>query len=440
MTDRMKKAMALLAAEIEKSGAAQVATIQELQAASQEELKSLGVPGADGPGTIEAFRAEIKGQIDALAEQVRAAQKLGLALRGGQVHIPGGREARREMLRDKRGFLDDDQAERFAGFVIASLRPSAASARALEIQKDVLGQAKADALDPAVSGTGGALIPNEFRAELIRNVEAEGIVFPDMRRVPLFTIGQTTWPKRTAGMTAYPTAAGALIKASIPTLGTITMQPVKWGTLSWIPNEFFRSTVLAPIGQWLAIEISYALAYAFDESVVNGDGSADYGGITGLLQSATISSVTPTVDHDEAAELDWTDIGVFDSGLTKAYALRNARWYMSLSMKGHCRNLRSTTGEPLYQRGGDGEPNTIDGYPYTVSNHFPARAAVGAAAKWAAFGDLRLSHMFGMLGQVQIDTDSSVGFPSDTTCIRGLAHVDCQEQDANAAIIAKTAS
>ena len=434
MTEKLKKMLLAVAEEAAKGTSMDAPKLQLLASEIQTELKTAG---ADGPGEAETFRKSIRTEVDALIEQVRAVQKAGLAMRGGQILIPGGRKARQEMLADGRAFMSDEQAERFGAFMACALHPDLACTRAKEISKefkDAFAVRAAGDMDPAITTAGGSLVPAEFRAELIRNVETMGVVFPEMRRVPLFTLGQTTWPTRTGGLTAYPTAAGAKILRTSPTIGTATLTPVKWATLTGVPNEFFRTNLLVSLGQWLAVEIVYALYTALDNAVVNGDGTADYGGITGILQSATIASVTPVDDHDAGSELTAIDVSQIPGELPVAYALPNARWFLSLSMKGHLRNLRDTNGNPLYDRANGREPASIDGYPYVLSTHYPAKANVGAAAKWATFGDLRMAYMFGMLQDIAIDTSRDAGFESDTTLVRGLTHVDAKEIDANAVV------
>jgi HK97 family phage major capsid protein len=423
-----------VAEEAAKGTSMDAPKLQLLASEIQTELKAAG---ADGPGQFEAFSKGLRTEVDALIEQVRAVQKAGLQLRGGQIVIPGGRKARLDMLADGRAFMSDEEAERFGAFVAVTYAGREAHSRAREIAKDF--GVKAD-MDPAVSASGAAAIPAEFRPGIISNVEAMGVVFPQMLRAPLFTLGQTTWLTDTGGLVAYPTAAGAKILRTAPTFGTVTMTPVKWATLTAVPSEFFRTNLLVSLGQWLATKIIRAMWTAFDNAVVNGDGSADYGGITGILQSATIASVTPVDDHDAGSELTAIDVCQVHDELPVGYALPNARWYFSLSMRGHCRNLRSTDGRPLYLRGDGGEPNTIEDYPYVISTHFPAKANIGASTKWCTFGDLRLAYMFGMLQDISIDTSKDVFFESDMIGVRGLAQVDAKEIDANAVVNGETHS
>jgi HK97 family phage major capsid protein len=373
--------------------------------------------------------------MDAQAETIRQIQRMGLSVGAGGMVAPRGRQERIQMLADGRAFMDDRAAERLAAYVC--LRYAGADQIPAKTRDIGLEVCKAGDLDPAVGTAGEFLLPDEFRAELVRNVEAMGVVFPLCRRVPLFTLGGTTWPTRTGGLTAYPTAAFAKIQKSAPAFSSVTMQPVKWATLTGIPNEFYQTRLLVELGQFLGTEISYALAYAFDNAILNGDGSADYGGVTGILQSATISAASITAAHTSIATITGTDVSEIIAALTKSY-VTDPYWLLSLSVERTLRALKATTGMPLYLQGTNGEPNTIDGYPYKISQRMPAAAAcVSASNKWGIFGDLRLAYFFGMIGEIRIDLSEHIYFESDATAVRGVAYMDAKEVDKDAVVVAK---
>ena len=152
------------------------------------------------------------------------------------------------------------------------------------------------------------------------------------------------------------------------------------------------------------------------------------------------SAVTAAATHTTVATLDGTDISNVIAGLTVGYALGEAEWGMSLSVKGKLRALKTTTGAPLYQRGNQREPSTIDDYPYQLSPRMPASGSIGAAELYAFFGNLRLSHIVGMVRDIEIARSEHALFESDMMAIRGTMHVDIQEADASAIVTAKTAA
>ncbi len=405
---------------------------------------------------MKATAEQLRKDLDAAQKQLDALARIGLNQGRGYSLVPSGKAQRIQMLRDKRAFMDDETARRFGAHFAAKIcRGPASKIRYEELPKytrdtaedveKVAGQFKADAnISPDISGAGQELISNEFRAELIRNVEAVGTAFTKFRRVPLATFGKTIYPRRvyntdgTGGLTAYPTAIAAKIRQSGVAFGSVTLAPNEWAVLSGIPTIMFLDPgLLVDLGQLVGTETVYAMSDAWDNAVINGDGSADYAMITGVLQSSDVASVAPTQSHTTVAALDALDVGYIDGSLPVAYAYNDASWLMHLSVFQAMRNIRSATaaggaqvfGAPIYQRGDGENPATIDGYPYTICKRMPVAANVTAGSKFAAFGNFEMSHYFGILRELKIDTSADVWFDQNMVAVRGIAYVDFQESD-----------
>jgi HK97 family phage major capsid protein len=437
--------MTLMAADPSLAGAKSIKdSLGQIEAIIKDpEVEKFGANAGD-TNLVDQVK-QLRNDVDAHIKTLAGIQKLGLTIRGAGVEVPDGRQSRLSMLADKRAFRSDKNAADFAAAFCHDVYCQ--KGRRHELPESFIKhvaeiKAAGDAnMDPTGTTTGGYLVMTDYRRELIRNVEAMGQVFTACRRVPLFTTGTTNWPKRTAGLTASATAFGTAITQSGVTLSLIPLTPYKWGVLSCIPNEFYRNqALLADIGQWLGVEMAYGFAYAFDNAVLNGDGTAGSGNIDGILHSSNITAVVAATGHSTAATLDATDISNVIGGLAVGYAADNARWYMHLTVQRKLRNLRSTVGSPLYDRGDAGEPNTIDGYPYTITSRSTTAANSTASTKYAVFGDLSLSHYFGMIGDIAVDTSDQALFLTDQTAVRGVAHVACAEADTSAVVTGKTAA
>jgi len=408
--------------------------------AIKEYAESEEAKGYTGTAELKEFSAQmdqLRKDVDDQAEQFRVLKRNGLALDGHRVKVLNHNEIM-SLRKVHKVFRYEDQAEAFGAMACraifggradyADLIPERTRGLADEIVKQ---------LDPGASGAGAELVAALYMADMIAHIEAVGIFFTQCDRVPLMTTGQTTWPKLTGELTAYPLAALARLTESAPTFETVNMTPVKWGVLTPIPNEFFKNpTLLVALGQRLAWMVTRAIAYGYDNAMVNGDGTADYGNITGVLEDANIAAITAGA-ATAIASYTGAEIGLVIAGISVDYA-DDLRWYMHLSSERTLRNLRSTTGTPLYERGSNGEPNTIDNYPYSTCQRFPAAGGVGAATKWGIFGDLQLSHYFGMMGGIEIAMSEHVRFEHDMTVIRGLAYADAALKDGNAVKTAKT--
>jgi len=451
------------------------AKAKRLIADAEKALESDELKNAPALGDLAEMASSLKTVKDAVDRELKAAgqaRTMGLEVRGASIVLPGGREERLAMLRDGRCFADDRvamefgamQAVRFARSSKIPWGPAdlAGSVRSMgeRIEKDLAeqarqaeerrraynaGETRADAdIDPGASGSGAELLTgNVYMREIIRNLEAYGTLYTECRRVPLSTLGASNWPKRTGGLTAYPTAVAAQITQSGMTFGTVQLTPIKWATLTGVPGEMFRDpSMLVELGNLIGMEIVYALAYAFDNAVANGDGTSTYGGITGLLQSATLSSQASAATHTTLSLLDGDDMDDFVSALSGSQYHRGAKFFGHLSVLMKLAGLKDSNGGYLYR-----QPNArvadgvvVNGYPSVMAQAMTAAASVSAGVKFAAFGDLKLAMYFGMLHSILIDTSRDVWFDQDMVAFRGLASVDAAEADSDAVILLKTAA
>lgn len=436
MPPKMKELVATLADEFAKGDKRD----ELLLAKTLGEMAEIAKADKGGYAETEALKAQIariqKGLDDEITAR-KALERRGVVQQDHQVKLLGRSEIL-DLYKVRRIFQSNERAEQFGAMCLrkmfggrhdyADIVHPRTRGMADELHK---------ALDPGVATAGAELVAAMFMADLIAPLEAVGKVFTKCDRVPLQTTGQTTWPRLTGELTMTPVAVAAALAESAPTFDTASLTPIKWGAIVPVPNEFFRNpTLLAALGQLLAFLLVRAASSAMDNALVNGDGTGTYGGITGVLQSATLASATAAA-HQTLATYDGTDVSAVIAALAVDY-VTDPYWLMSLSAERTLRALKATTGVPLYQLGSNGEPNTIDGYPYDTSNKFPAVAACTAAVTWGVFGDLMLSHLFGMLGGITIDSSEHVRFESDVTVLRGTIMVDADEKDPNALVQAIT--
>jgi len=422
--DRDEKAISKLLTDI----AAYAESPEAKAYGNTDQLKDLA-------GTIGQLRKDL----DENARQLRELQRAGLEIQGGQVQVLGFEEIM-SLRRVRRVWRSEARAEQFGALCARSLWGGTGKYNDIVAPRTRdLAERLIKDLDPGLSGSGAELLAHQYMADLIAHVEAVGVLFPQAHRVPLSTLGTTSWPKLTGEVTATPLAVATQIAESTPTLGTVAMSPVKWGVLTPVPNEFFRDpTLLVQLGQLLGWLMTRAIAYAADDALVNGDGTATYGTIDGILNNANISAI-PASAAATIAAYTGAQVGDVIAGVTKDY-VDDPQWFMHLSSSRTLRNIRSTVGPPLYERGGNGEPNTIDNYPYSLCQRFPAAAGVAGSTKWGAFGSLRLAYYFGMLGSVQVEQSPHARFESDQTVVRGIANFDAALKDGDALVTMQTHS
>jgi hypothetical protein len=237
LMERLNNGLKLLADEMGK-GAAQDAgrvagCLKDLQSlATSDEAR-----GYAGTEQLAIKFADLKRGQDELVERTRKLERLGISNgRDTGATRMTRREARR-LLAEGRVFRSDEHAAMFAALACRQLAPAMrgmVAERTLgyaeELAKAGHSLAFTKTLDPGVAGSGLEFITqNVYMADLITALEAVWVLPPFCTRVPLTTLGTTTWPKLSGELTAYAVAASAAIPESEPSTTSVTLTPVKFG-------------------------------------------------------------------------------------------------------------------------------------------------------------------------------------------------------------------
>ncbi|MFB3893229.1 MAG: phage major capsid protein [Phycisphaerae bacterium] len=393
--------------------------------------------------------ATMQKTIDDQATEIRNLQKLGLKRQGDAVRVMGKAEIL-DLMEIGKVFPSNERAMKFGATVIEAALSNRVNYKemvcqgvrdiAADVRKEWSEQQKAT-MDPGVSGSGSEFIANAFIPDLIAPLEAAGKLYPLCQRVPLSTVGTTYYPKLTSDIdNAVPTAVMAALTEKALATGNVQMVPVKWGLIIVVPNEFLRNPMkLVDLGQLVGTMGVRAIANGWDDALVNGDGTARYGNIMGIRNDTNLTAVNPA-SATSVASYTGADVSSIAKGITKD-TVTDPQFYFHLSVMRTFRAIRTTTGEAIFTRGSNGEPNMIDDYRYNICQKWPpAASAATASVKFGAFGDIRLSHVFGLLNQIEISQSEHVLFNSDATAIRFIGQAHAALRDANALVVLQTHS
>jgi len=278
-------------------------------------------------------------------------------------------------------------------------RPELAKDFGMFCQKLYSGDKKG--LTPLAGGEGGYLLPSpEIAAEIVRMAAAVGIAARIGRPVPMGAggFGQT---RRLGGAIAYWKTAGAAGTPSSPTFGRLDMRPETLMALVDVDIELEQDS-MADLGNYLAGEFAYALAYKEDQAAFIGDGSPTYGGITGILNSDRVTIVAMDAADDAFADLSYADLVNMEAAVWEG-GLDRAAWLFHRTVKALVKQLEDTAGHLIWQAGGMGEPPQIMGYPHYASGLMRGTAATAASTTFMAFGDFYSGLYVGRRGQIGID-------------------------------------
>jgi len=225
--------------------------------------------------------------------------------------------------------------------------------------------------------SGGYLVPNEFKRELIQALNEQNV----MRALGTSfatASGIMSIPVNSAHGAASWKAEAAAYATSDETFSEVTLSAYKATALIKVSEELLNDSVF-PIESFLATEFGRRLGKLEEEAFVNGSGSGQPTGVVGGSTLGTTANATNAITSDELTDLHYS--------LGRAYRSR-ASWLMADSTVKMIRKLKtgvSSDNTYLWQAGLQaGEPDQIFGRPVYVSEYMPA-ATTGLKA--ILFGD-----------------------------------------------------
>lgn len=270
-------------------------------------------------------------------------------------------------------------------------------------------RSEAHALISGDDTKGGFLVPDDFRAEVIRR-EAELAVMRGICRVVPTSRDVLVMPRVAANSGTYPkayssgfagdwdTEQGSTTEAS----GTVTVktqqtQPtfeqVRIPVHNWIPSPVVASMNLlddsaAPIEEILADEIATTKSSDEDLAIIRGTGVGEPSGFLVDSRLATASGNTARITVGSAA-ISYAGLLDLLYGLPSPYA-QNASIIMKRATMGNILALETSSGVDLIFKNSSATPDRLMGFPVRFSEFMDAE---GSAKYPIAFGDFRRAYV-----------------------------------------------
>lgn len=300
------------------------------------------------------------------------------------------------------------------------------------------GRKKFDAIrayQEKVPSEGGFLVPEEFRAELLRISLDSAIVRPRARVVPMgsatlrFPAVDSTSNASSVfgGVVAYWTEEGAELTESQAGFSSVKLEAWKLTALAIVTNELLRD---AAGGFQMYIEQMFpeAIAWYEDRAFLQGNG---VGQPLGALNAGNLSVVTVSKETSQAADtINWLNI-------TKMYArmlpssLSRAVWVVTpdafaqlANMTVNVKNVAGTEnvgGSAVWLPDGTGTPTlTLLGRPVIMTEQAPAVLGDKGDISFVDFS----YYLVGDRQQMTMESSPHVKFTSDKTVFRVIQRVD----------------
>jgi HK97 family phage major capsid protein len=172
----------------------------------------------------------------------------------------------------------------------------------------------------------------EFSTRMQSLFESYGVFERNAMPMPMSS-DQLTFLKETGEVTVFLVGEGNAPTASDIDTGAIALNAKKWGGLNYYSAELGEDAAIA-VGELLARSIARAMAKKMDNVGFNGDGSATYFGINGVIPRL---KAVNGVDDGGGLVLGsgnlWSELALVDfegvMGALPQYAADQANWYCS---------------------------------------------------------------------------------------------------------------
>lgn len=444
MAMNAKKLREQLAAKMDEVAAVNSLCEKENREPTAEEVAIINAAiGEDGKGGEAATLRNRLKQAEAFESELAVMAAARNAIPGGvhheqagvedsqgffaKVRVPPSAKPRFEITSFE-GADKDKQAYAFGMFVLAACgRRKAQQWCARTFDTDI----KAG-MTEGTDSAGGAFVPDEFEANLIRLVQRYGVFRSQCRRVPM-TSDTKTYPRRTGGLTAY-----FIGETGTPTESTISADQIRLtakdcGALTYFSSDLDDDSAIE-IGNQIMLEMALAFAYKEDVCGFLGDGTSTYGGIVGLKNAlSTYGKYTAASGHTAFSTLTIDDFDGMIAALPD-YADQNGgpKWYFHKTgwQASAARLATAASGNSQLEIVNGVPTQFFRGYPVVFSNVLNNTTGTQAATGGLCYlGNLSLGVDFGDRKGVSIAMSKEVQFLTRQTAVLGVERFDINVHD-----------
>lgn len=273
------------------------------------------------------------------------------------------------------------------------------------------------------NSAGGFTVPSELHKAIVDVREEHGV---SRKLAKVYEMGSDVLsvPRLLSGSaTTYPGEAG-VITASDPVWGEVSFTATKRATLIKISNELLHDNIVS-LGDFVATMIGKDQAVTEDGEFILGDGTATYGGETGLLAALGAAGVyTAASGVDTWPELTMADFTGTMALLPSKYTgplswLCSREFYYSVMLRLLAAAGGNTT--MVLEAGGASQPSFL-GSPVYFSSQMPTASAVSTVS--ALFGSFSESTAIGSRVTVEVQQSSDRFFDEDVHALRGISRYD----------------
>lgn len=297
---------------------------------------------------------------------------------------------------------------------------------------DSLGTRVVRALEAGNLTAGGALLPDEFAAEIIELLRSRSVVRAAGARVLPMNMGTLTIRRQTAGSSASYVGESTNIAKTEPTTGQIVMTSKKLAAIVPISNDLLTFAAGDLADQFVRDDLVQELATREDQAFIRDDGNSDTPkGMRYWAQASNIQASGGTT----AALIEADFKALLNDLETNDVRMIRPVWFMNPRSKNHLVNLRDASGNLVYPelRNTAGSPQaSVLGIPAMVTTNIPINLGGGTATEvyLVDMADAIIGEATGI--EIAVDSSASYvesgslvsAFSRDETLMRAISRHD----------------
>lgn len=262
------------------------------------------------------------------------------------------------------------------------------------------------ALSEGVDADGGYLFPDEFRAEIIRDIAESPRMRNEVRVIPMRR-DVMNMPSLTSRPQVTWTDENATKSTTTAHFGQITLTVKKMAAILYASDELIDDSTETDVVNFIISLFAEAIGEEEDRVIWRGNGTTEPTGIVG----SSIGTLTAS------GNLSLDQVLNLMHELPQKYH-RNAKFYMHRENMREMRKLKDSNGRYYWQEPvAQGQPATLYGYPVIEVNELPTSEIY--------FGDLRQTYWLGDRQRmtVKVSQDTETAFTKDQTAIRVVSRI-----------------
>ena len=261
---------------------------------------------------------------------------------------------------------------------------------------------KLKALAEGVAADGGNLFPDEFRSELIRDVEELTVMRPLVRVIPM-SKDVMKIPSLSAKPKVYWTLENTAKTTTTADFGQETLTAYKMAAIIYASDELIEDSSEIDVVNLIIGLFAEAIADEEDRAITAGNGTTQPTGLTNAT-IASVASATGNLSFDDLINLEYLLPAKYSKGASYLVHRNNIR---------EMRKLKDSQNRYLWvDPVATGQPATFHGAPVRENNNLSeSEIYFGDYFKGYWLGDRRKM-------TIKITQDSETAFTKDQTAIR----------------------